>query len=91
VPEYDVITLESTETKVDAAWRVLLFDDDVHTFDEVIAQLVRATSCSRPKAEAFAWQVHTRGEAIVFDGQFEPCFRVQQILRQIELITEVRG
>ena len=79
------------ETHVEALWRVILFNDDVHTFDEVIHQLILAAGCSGSQAEQLAWQVHTRGKAVVFDGQFEECFQVQSILRQIELITELRG
>ena len=76
---------------MDALWRVILFNDDVHTFEEVIHQLTFATSCSSSHAERLAWEVHTRGKAVVFDGQFEECFRVQSVLREIELITELRG
>ena len=91
--EFD--TLEATdveaETRLDALWHVILYNDDVHTFDEVIGQLMRATSCSSQHAEGLAWQVHTRGKATAFEGQFEECFLVQSILREIELITELRG
>ena len=82
---------EIEETRIGEPWRVILFNDDVHTFDEVIHQIIVATSCAMNRASELAWQVHTTGRAIVFDGKFEDCFRVQTILRQIELITELRG
>lgn len=82
---------EDEETSVGTPWRVILYNDDVHTFDEVIGQLILAIRCSRAKAEGLAWEVHTKGKAAVFEGQFEECFRVQGILREIELITELRG
>ena len=79
------------ETRFGEPWRVILFNDDVHSFDEVIYQIIVATSCSMNRASALAWQVHSSGKAAVFGGQFEECFRVQAILCEIELITELRG
>jgi ATP-dependent Clp protease adaptor protein ClpS len=89
--DVDVDVDMSEETRVATPWRVILFNDEVHTFDEVIRQIVIAIDCSVARAEALAWQVHTKGKANVFDGGFEACFRVQSILRDIELITELRG
>ena len=82
---------EAVETRVDLPWRVILFNDDVHTFEEVIFQLMKATGCSAAKGEQIAWQVHTEGKAVAYEGEFELCFRVQAILREIQLITEIQG
>lgn len=79
------------KTGTDSPWHVVLFNDDVHTFDEVIHQLVKAIGCSVVTAESFAWDVHTKGKATVYEDELEPCLRVQSVLREIELITEVRG
>ena len=89
VPTVETEVLE--ETQLDAVWSVILFNDSVHTFDDVIHQLVIATACSTSSAERLAWLVHTLGKTLVYDGEFEACFRVQSILREIELITELRG
>lgn len=78
-------------TDTDRPWRVILFNDEVHTFDEVIGQLVKATGCSPSRAEQLAWQVHTRGKASVYEGEFEECFEVQSVLREIQLVTEIQG
>lgn len=78
-------------TGTDFPWHVVLFNDDIHTFDEVIHQLVKATGCSVATAESHAWNVHTKGKATVFEDELEPCLKVQAVLREIELITEVRG
>ena len=79
------------ETRIAEPWRVVLFNDNVHTFDEVIYQIMVAISCPMNRAAALAWQVHTTGKAVVFAGEFEDCFRVQAVLCEIELITELRG
>ena len=76
---------------VDTPWRVILYDDDIHTFEEVIVQLVKATGCSSSRAERHAWTVHTQGKDCVYQGEFFECFRVQGVLKEIGLVTEIEG
>ena len=90
-PETDVEVEEETEERLDTPWRVILYHDDIHTFDEVILQLIKATGCTEKQAEAHAWTVHTEGKAAVYEGTFEECFRVQGVLREIQLVTEIEG
>lgn len=90
-PETDVLLEEETEEHVDAPWRVILYNDEIHTFEEVISQLIKATGCDVGRAEELAWKVHTNGKAAVYEGTFEECFRVQGVLREIQLVTEIEG
>jgi ATP-dependent Clp protease adapter protein ClpS len=69
--------------------KVVLFNDDVHTFDEVITQLIKATRCTEEHAEALAWEVHTRGKAVVFTGELRRCIEVSGILEEIQLMTQI--
>lgn len=69
--------------------KVILFNDDVHTFDEVIDQLIKATACAREKAEALAWEVHSRGKAMVFTGELQRCVQVSSVLEEIQLMTQI--
>ncbi|NNF03823.1 MAG: ATP-dependent Clp protease adaptor ClpS [Rhodothermales bacterium] len=80
-----------TEESLDEPWHVILYNDEIHTFDEVIGQLIKATGCSRGRAEDLAWTVHTKGKAEVFSGTFEECLRVEGVLAEIGLVTEIRG
>jgi ATP-dependent Clp protease adaptor protein ClpS len=77
------------DTKTGEPAKVILFNDDVHTFDEVIDQLIKATRCTRSRAEAFAWEVHTRGKAAVFEGTMNECIRVSHVLEEIALHTQI--
>lgn len=79
------------ETRVALPWRVILFDDDVHTFEDVIVQLMLATSCSADHGARVAFTVHTTGKAVCFEGPFEACFRVKNVLDEIALITQIEG
>ncbi|ARA91774.1 MAG: ATP-dependent Clp protease adaptor ClpS [Bacteroidetes bacterium] len=90
-PETDVLVDVATDERLDDPWRVILYNDDIHSFDEVILQLVKATGCTPARAEELAWRVHTQGKAAVFEGSFEDCFRVQGVLREIQLVTEIEG
>ncbi|MCS7012751.1 MAG: ATP-dependent Clp protease adaptor ClpS [Chloroherpetonaceae bacterium] len=81
---------DDTDTITDEPYKVVLFNDDYHTFEEVINQLMKAIRCGREKAEAYTWEVHTKGKAIVFDGGMEECLRVSAILEEIHLKTEIQ-
>ena len=82
---------EIIEEKIAMPWCVILFNDEIHTFDEVIYQLILATRCKVEQAEAWAREVHTKGKARVFEGALEECLKVNGILREIQLVTEIQG
>lgn len=86
-PQSQVLEQELVETP----WRVILYDDDIHTFDEVIEQLIKATGCSLTRAEELTKQVHNEGKAIVYEGDFVDCLQVDGVLKEIQLVTEIRG
>ena len=90
-PEVEELEEEDVGEGTDDPWFVILFNDEVHTFEEVIGQLVKATGCSRGEAEDMAWTVHTKGKATVYEGTFEECFEVQSVLKEIQLVTEIQG
>lgn len=69
--------------------KVILFNDNVHTFEDVITQLMKAIRCTFERGEAFAWEVHTRGKACVFTGEMPACLRVSGILEEIALHTQI--
>jgi len=85
VPE----TIEDEETILQSPARVLLFNDEVHTFEEVIGQIMKATGCSLAKAEALTWEVHSAGKANVFTGSMPECIRVSAVLEEIQLHTQI--
>ena len=80
----------SADTDVFDAYRVVLFNDDEHTFDEVITQLIKAIHCCRHDAEKHAWRVHTHGRSIVYNGSMLLCLKVSSILEEITLKTEIQ-
>lgn len=85
VIESDVETTDGT----DVVGRVILFNDEWHTFEEVIEQIMKATGCSTSRARALTMEVHSKGKAVVFEGKLEQCLRVSDILEQIQLRTQI--
>jgi ATP-dependent Clp protease adapter protein ClpS len=85
----DTETLVQTQVEVQLPSRVLLYNDDVHTYDEVIFQLMKATGCPLFEAESMVLEVDLRGQAYVFEGEMLRCLNVSSILEEIELLTEV--
>lgn len=89
--DVDVLEEEQEDEEENTPWRVILYDDDVHTFEEVIEQLIKALDCNRSHAEDLTYKVHNKGKAQVFKGSFEDCFEVNGVLKEIQLITEIKG
>lgn len=69
--------------------KVLLFNDEWHTFDEVINQIIKATNCSVSHAEKLTAEVHEKGKALVYSGDLQECLRVSAVLEEIALHTQI--
>lgn len=86
--EESELELGVSDTTSTAA-KVILYNDEWHTFEEVIGQLVKALQCSIDHAEGITWQVHTKGKAIAYSGELSDCLRVSSVLEEIALHTQV--
>lgn len=80
---------EIAEIGIENGSRVILFNDNIHTFDEVISQLIKAIGCDLKKAEKFANEIHTKGKACVFVGEINRSIIVSHILEEIGLHTQI--
>jgi len=80
---------KEVDVLVEQPAKVILFNDDYHTFDEVIDQLIKAIGCDRAKAETLTWEVHTKGKAAVFEGPMDDCLKVSNVLEEIALSTQI--
>ncbi len=79
----------AAKTTSEFAARTILFNDEVHTFDEVARQLVKAIGCTYSRGMTLANVVHYTGSAIVYTGHVERCEAVAMILEDIKLKTLV--
>lgn len=87
--EPSILLEELADTGIGLSSRVILFNDEIHTFEEVAIQIARATSCTMNHAEDLTWEVHTRGMATVFAGSLEDSLRVSSVLEEIFLQTQI--
>lgn len=71
--------------------KVILFNDNYHTFEQVINQLMKAISCSEETAFYHANTIHTKGQSDVYKGKIEKCLTVSSILNEINLKTKIVG
>lgn len=70
-------------------WRVILFNCECHTFDEVERVLIAATRCTISRARALSHEVHTKGSAEVYRGPRERCEAVADVIGRVGLIVKV--
>ena len=82
-------TLTEEETSIGMPFKVILYNDEVHTFEEVIVQLIKAVGCSFKEGRSFAFEVHVKGKALVFGGDLPSCLKVTSILEEIALHTQI--
>ncbi|MEO8398811.1 MAG: ATP-dependent Clp protease adaptor ClpS [Ignavibacteriaceae bacterium] len=91
IPEIEKSTDEDIDEDINIGLvsRVVLYNDDWHTFDEVIIQLIKAINCTFEQARAFAFEVHVKGISIVFNGSLNNCLKVSSVLEEIALNTQI--
>ncbi|NQU43654.1 ATP-dependent Clp protease adaptor ClpS [bacterium] len=74
-------------------WRefeVILFNDEDHSMDEVIGQIVKALQCSFGCAQAITFEAHTQGQALVAVTSKPNAVQIASVLRQIDLRVSLR-
>jgi len=70
-------------------YKVILFNDDNHSMDEVVNQIMEATGYGRQQATAIMLEAHNTGRAVVWVGGLERCEHISSILEEIRLGTKI--
>jgi len=68
---------------------IIVYNNDVNTFEEVISILCLALQITRDRAELYAWDVHLLGQARVYYGSSIDCEYRAAIISKIGIRTEV--
>jgi ATP-dependent Clp protease adaptor protein ClpS len=87
IPGIDII--EEEDISIGLKSKVILYNDDWHSFDEVILQIIKAIGCSNAEASNKALETHVKGKSVIFDGEFKECLRVSSVLEEIALHTQI--
>ena len=77
------------EVSIGLPYKVVLLNDEWHSFDDVINQIIKAVKCSYEKARGYAFEAHVKGKSIVFDGELNSCLKVSSVLEEISLHTQI--
>ena len=79
----------SSLTKVDRVYEIILFNDDVNTFDHVINTLVAYCDHTYEQAEQCAYIVHHSGKCAVKTGSYEELEPICHKLLEAQLSAEI--
>lgn len=70
--------------------RKLILYNSNHIWDQVILQLKKATGFDIIHCEQIAVIAHTKGKAVVKSGQNEELVKINSVLKEINLVTEIQ-
>jgi ATP-dependent Clp protease adaptor protein ClpS len=77
LPDID-IEIELKKKPPNGPWKVVLWDDDEHTYDYVIEMLMDVCQMSMEKAFQHALEVDTEKKTVVFIGELEHAEFIQE-------------
>ncbi len=84
--------LESDLTISDIGTEVqhsLVLYNSLHIYDDVVNQLQKATGFDLIQCEQIAIIAHTKGKAVVRSGEIPFLERINTVLKEINLVTEI--
>lgn len=70
-PTEEVLEAFDIETVLKAKYDLVIYNDDVNTFEHVIDSLVKICSHQLVQAEQCTWIIHHKGKCSVKRGSFE--------------------
>ncbi|MBK6772965.1 MAG: ATP-dependent Clp protease adaptor ClpS [Ignavibacteria bacterium] len=84
------VTLQKeTSDNTFSGLRKLILYNSNHLWDDVINQLGKATGFDILRCEQIALFAHTKGKAVVKSGTADELGTINNVLREIDLITEI--
>jgi ATP-dependent Clp protease adaptor protein ClpS len=78
----ETFTLEEILTSLKQMHRLILWNDDVNTFEHVIFCMMKYLDYSEHQAEKIAWKVHNEGKCAILEGSFTEVEVYRKILQQ---------
>jgi ATP-dependent Clp protease adaptor protein ClpS len=87
----EVELLEEVITEVKATHTIILYNDDVNTFDHVIEMLMKYCNHQPEQAEQCAYLVHHIGKCSVKNGTYEKLVPICSALLDNGLSAQIEG
>ncbi len=85
----ETFTLDEILTSLKTVHRLILWNDEVNSFDHVIHCLMKYLDYSENQSEKIAWTVHNEGKCAVLEGSFTEMEVYRKILQQEGLTVSV--
>lgn len=85
----ETFTLEEILASVKESNRLILWNDDINTFDHVIYCMMTHLQYKEKEAERIAWKVHTEGKCPVLEGSYTEMEIYRKILKAEGLTVSV--
>ena len=88
IPDELVWERVSYGSELSGPYLVIVYNDNWHSFTDVIVQLQKATGCTFRKAHELSHRIDSFGRAVVYAGTQADCEWVAGVLREIRLQVE---
>jgi len=85
----ETFTLDEILTSIKTTNRLILWNDDINTFEHVINCMMKYLDYTEAQAEKIAWEVHTKGKCAVLEGSYTEMEIYRKILKQEGLTVSV--
>ena len=85
----ETLSLEEILASLKEMHRLILWNDDVNTFDHVIFCMMKYLDYSEHQSEKIAWKVHNEGKCAILEGSFTEVEVYRKILQQEGLTVSV--
>jgi len=85
----ETLTLEEILAGLKEMHRLILWNDDVNTFEHVIFCMMKYLDYMESQASKIAWKVHNEGKCAVLEGSFTEVEVYRKILQQEGLTVSV--
>ena len=81
--------LQVADVETNDACRLMLYNDDYHTFDYVIDSLIKICKQTPEQAEQCTVLVHYKGKCVVKSGSYDTLMPMHQALMGQSLTSEI--
>jgi ATP-dependent Clp protease adapter protein ClpS len=69
--------------------KVVLYNDDVNPFDHVEECLIKICFKSEQQSKEIAFEAHTKGKAVCYEGSLEVCETVLELMSEQNLTVSL--
>lgn len=81
-PEIELEERIETDEKVNGGKNLIIYNDDINTFDHVIDSLVKVCKHEVVQAEQCTWIIHYNGKCAVKEGEMDALLPMRRALNE---------